>query len=71
MYQAKRWHSDYPAPMVPVSNEVGNLFVDDFFVYNDDKLGSTIGKLLSCYIKVTFIYMYISTCTCMFSYYIV
>lgn len=51
MFEAERWHSKFPATMVTIPNG-SHLFVQDFFLYQDEILGLSLGKLAKCYKKV-------------------
>ena len=44
MYNAQRWHDEFPAPMF--IHDKCHIFVNDFVVFDDINLGETIGKVL-------------------------
>ena len=51
MFHARRWHQKFSAPMVVFGDM--HIFVNDFVLFNQLTLGSTIGKVKRIFTKVS------------------
>ena len=52
IYHARKWHSDFQAPMIMTSSEL-LVFQNDFIIFQHNILGPTHGKVLKFYGKVS------------------
>ena len=50
MYQAKRYHHDFAAPMAAIDGI--HVFVNDFIVFHHEIFGERIGKAVKFFKKV-------------------
>ena len=49
MYQAGRWHNEFPSPMT-VYNSI-HIYVNDFIIYHDDVLNDNLSKVVRIFMK--------------------